>query len=339
MEENIEENQKNGLEFDKKNMRGVLLNFPEMVRESLNFGKDVEIEGEIDQIFVLGMGGSGLGGDLLKTYLNDLKIPIHIIKDYNIPKYANKDSLFFAVSYSGNTEELISTYREAIKINLKRVISISAGGKLMELAAINRNNHITIPRGIQPRLSTPYQLIPMLNVLANHGIISDQEKIIKELAKVLEKPGFEEKAKEIAIKLKERVPIIYSSQRIFSVAEIWKIALNENAKTPAFYNLFPEFNHNEINGYINMTFKPHVIMIKDEEDHPRVIKRVKVIKKLLEERKIEVTAIALNGNNFLSRIFSSIYLGLWVSFYLAIEYETDPTEVEIIEDLKLDLKK
>lgn len=333
------EDKKSSSEFDKKNMRGVLLSFPQMFREALDLGKEIKIEGEVNKIFILGMGGSGLGGDLLRTYQPHLKIPIYSVKDYDLPKLADKDSLFLAVSYSGNTEETISGYRQAIRINSKKVISLSAGGKLMELAAMNRNQHITLPSGIQPRLSLPYQLVPMLNILYNLGLIEKQEAYVRETAKVLEKEGFETKAKEMAQKLKGKVPIIYCSERIFSLAEIWKIALNENAKTPAFYNVFPEFNHNEINGYLNMTLKPQVIMIQDEQDHPRIIKRIKVIKKLLEERKIEVSALALKGNNFLSRIFSGIYLGLWTSYYLALEYQTDPTEVEIVEDLKEELKK
>ena len=324
---------------EKENMREVLVGFPDMIEKSMELGKDIKIEGEIKNIFVLGMGGSGFSGDLLKTYLHDLEIPIFVNKGYEVPKYATRDSLIFAVSYSGNTEETVSAYRMMIRRGAKNIVAITSGGKLEELSNMNSNPIVTVPAGIQPRLSTPYLLTPMLNIMANSGLIEDRSEDLREVIKSINVESIEKRAQELALKMKGKIPVIYSSDRLFSVAEKWKTDINENAKTMCFYNVFPEFNHNETNAYINMTAKAHVVMIKDVDDHDRVKKRFSIIKKLIMSKGVDVTEIAITGSKFLSRLLSSIYLGSWVGFYLALEYKTDPTPVPIIEDLKMELKK
>jgi len=325
--------------YDKHNMKKVLLSFPKMIREAKSLGQEIKVEGEIKNIFILGMGGSGRVGDILQNHLYDSKVPIFVVKDYEIPSYCDRNSLIFAVSYSGNTEELISAYKQAWNKGCRKIVSISSGGKLMELANLNQNFHIKVPSGIQPRLSTPYLFIPILNVLVNSGIIKNQEEIIEWTARSLEKPEFRIQAQELVNRIKGKVPIIYSSQKTYCVAEKWKTDIQENSKTICFHNVLPELCHNEINGYINLTTKPHVVIIKDKDDHLRVVKRMEIIKKLFERRGVEVTTIPINDDDRLSRLFSSQYLGLWVSFYLALEYKTDPTPVEIVEDLKVELDR
>ena len=253
--------------IDTGNMIEVLRKFPDMIKESLSLGDDITLSKQfIENIVVIGMGGSGYNGDLLKVYLHDLPIQIHVVKDYILPKFTNRNSLVFAMSYSGNTEESISAYRTAIRRGCK-VISVSAGGKLQELAKMNNNQHIIVPGGIQPRLSTPYQFMALLNVLSLAGIIDDQEKIIKKCAKDLENSRIEieANAKDLAANIKGKTPIIYASQKIFCIAEKWKTDINENAKTHAFYNMFSEFNHNEICAYENPVGKFHIIIVSDEK--------------------------------------------------------------------------
>ncbi|MEK6916524.1 MAG: bifunctional phosphoglucose/phosphomannose isomerase [Nanoarchaeota archaeon] len=326
--------------IDKDNMIKVLRNFPDMFTQSLELGDDVTFPKDfVDNIIVIGMGGSGYSGDLLKVYLNELPIQIHVVKSYNLPKFVGRKSLVFAISYSGNTEETISAYRTAIKRGC-RVVSISSAGKLKELSELNKNPHITIPGGIQPRLSTPYLFISMLNVLSYSGIIDDQESIIKSCIKELEssKESIEENGKELASKYKDKAPIIYSSQEMFCIAEKWKTDINENAKTHAFYNMFSEFNHNEICAYqYNQDiFKPLILSFEDY--HPRNKKRIEIFKKLLRGYKVPVVEIKFVGNSLLTRLFSSIWMSLFFAYYLAIGYDRDPTPVEIIEKLKVDLK-
>ncbi|MBT4857774.1 bifunctional phosphoglucose/phosphomannose isomerase [archaeon] len=326
--------------IDSQDMISILKQFPDMVKQASNMGDDITVpKNLIDNIIVIGMGGSGYNGDLLKCYLKDLKIPIHVIKDYNLPKYANKKSLIFTVSYSGNTEETIEAYRSAIRKGIN-IVSLSSGGKLEELAKMNKNPHISVPKGIQPRLSTAYQFISMLNVLQHSGIISNQEKEIKTVIKNLKASNLkiETTGKELAKKIKNKIPIIYSSAEMFCVAEKWKTDINENAKAHAFYNTFSEFNNNELCAYEHTPDNFYIIIITDEKDHPRIKKRINIFKKLARSFDISITEISITGDHFLTRLLSSIWMGFFVAYYLAIEYERDPTPVLFIENLKKDLK-
>jgi glucose/mannose-6-phosphate isomerase len=324
--------------MDSGNMIEVLKKFPEMLKEALSLGDDISFQKEfIENIAVLGMGGSGYTGDLLKTYLES-DIPIFVFKDYKMPKFIGKNSLVFAASYSGNTEETISAYRLAINRGCK-IVSISAGGKLEELARLNKNPHILLPKGIQPRLTTPYQFVAILNVLVSTGLIEEQESIINACAKDLKNniDKIEGNAKELASKVKGKVPIIYASEKMSCIAEKWKTDVNENAKTHAFYNMFSEFNHNEICAYENPVGNFHVIIISDEKDHDRIKKRIDIFKKLLKEYKTPVTEVSISGK-LMTRLMSNILMGLFFAYNLALEYDIDPTPVKIIEKLKKDLK-
>ncbi|AJF61854.1 TPA: bifunctional phosphoglucose/phosphomannose isomerase [Candidatus Woesearchaeota archaeon] len=325
---------------DKENMIDVLRKFPAMLESAAKLGEDMNFQKEfVESIVVIGMGGSGYTGDLLKAYLNDVAIPVHVVKNYNLPKFIGRKSLIFAISYSGNTEETISAYRTAIRRGCN-IISISSGGKLKELAELNKNPHISIPGGIQPRLSTPYLFISVLNVLSYSGIIEDQGELVKKCVAELESSAgsIEKTGKELAGKYRNKIPIIYSAQEFFCIAEKWKTDINENAKTHAFYNVLPEFNHNEICAYQynQEIFKPLILSYDDY--HPKIKKRIGIFRKLLKEYKVPVAEVNFVGNTLLARLFSSIWMGLFFAYYLAMEYDRDPTPVEIIEKLKKDLK-
>ena len=327
-------------EIDAEDMHNVLSQIPQMLEEAQNILPKIKLSGTIKDIFILGMGGSGFAGDLLKCYLQEqISLPIYVVKDYQLPSYADKNSLFFALSYSGNTEETISAYREATKHFTKNIIAISSGGRLKSLAEINGYHYIPIPSGLPPRLSTPYLFVPLLKVLQENGLIKRQDNFLAETVKALKNSFLEKKGQELAQKLHQKLPLIYSSSKIGCVAEKWKTDINENAKTLCFYNLFPEFNHNELNGYDNFNTPLSVVLISDVDDHPRNQKRLRIIKKLLQERKIEVTEVALTGENYLSRLFTALSLGLWTSYYLALLYQTNPTPVKIIEEFKEELGK
>lgn len=328
------------MKVDSDNMISILRKFPEMVEKSLSLGDDITFPRQlIENIIVVGMGGSGYNGDLLKVYIQNIAIPVHVVKDYKLPKFASKKSLIFAVSYSGNTEETISAYRSAIRRGF-RIVSIASDGKLEELVKMNKNPHIKIPSGIQPRLSTAYQFIGMLNVLSYSGIIEDQEQIIKKTVKDLKNSAkeIEESGKELAAKLKGKTPIIYSSQKMFCVAEKWKTDINENAKTHAFYNMFPEFNHNEICAYENPVGNFHIVIVSDKDDHEKIKKRIKVFKNIIKKYKTPVTEIAITGDSLLTRLISSIWMGLFTAYYLALEYEIDPTPTKLLDQFKKDMK-
>ena len=329
-------------DIDTMSMSSMLDDFPKWCEEALRLAKDIEFDKEYapENIVVLGMGGSGVSGDFLKAYIDELKkaLPVYVIRNYRIPAYVTKNSLIFAVSYSGNTEETISAYREATKLK-GNIIAITSGGKLLKLSKENKNHLVQIPRNIPPRLSTPYLFLPMLAVLQNLNIISKRPIESNEAIEALKKPLFSQFGKELAEKIGKNIPIVYASERFKVIAMKWKTDINENAKIPAFYNVYPEFNHNELNSYVNKVCDFHVIIIRDDEDLGRIRKRMKITKNLFKKHGHSVTEVLIRGDSFLSKLLSTTYIGLWLSYWLAIAHKTDPTPVEMIEDLKKELNK
>ncbi len=320
--------------LDKSNMAGFLDRFQEQIVEGYKLGSKIVPEGSFDNIVICGMGGSALGGRILKSYLGN-KIPIFIVDDYSLPEFVNKKSLVFVNSYSGNTEETLEAYQQALKRNLN-IIVLTNGGKLEELATQNKIPIIKILSCPQPRLSYGYQLLSMLRVLENCDLVKSNKQLVDNLAVSIgiQKEKIKTAAKTLANKIANKIPVIYGSKNLESVAYKWKINFNENAKTSAFYNIFPEHNHNELNGLLKTNGPLHMIFLKCKDDHPRVRKRMDAVKKISADLGIENTTIEAEGNNLLERIISTTYLGDWVSYFLALEYGIDPTPVELVEKFK-----
>tara|TARA_B100002003_G_scaffold146367_1_gene135509 strand:- start:1236 stop:2087 length:852 start_codon:yes stop_codon:yes gene_type:complete len=280
------------------------------------------------------MGGSALPGAILKSYLTkNFKIPIEINKNYQLPENITSKTLVFAISYSGNTEETVDAFRQANRKSCQ-LIAISTGGKLEELAKKLNKDFIKVPSGIQPRSAYGYLFFPILRVLQDSGLIPNQEKYVKELIEKLKKDIYKKSASDISERLLGKIPIIYSSERMYAIAYKWKINFNENSKIHAFCNYFPELNHNELVGYTNPNGNYYVIIIKDEYDEMKIKKRMKLTKDLIHLKKCPVLDLELKGSSDLVKIFSTIYLGDWTSYYLSLRNKTDPTPVDIVEDLK-----
>lgn len=315
--------------LDSQNMLQVIKDFPKQCREALNLPRGISVSGQIDNIVITGMGGSAIGGDLLKIYLHDINIPVHVNRDYKLPGFVNENSLVFVVSYSGNTEETLSSLKDAKARNAK-IIGITSGGKLSEEC----EKVITIPSGLQPRAALGYSFFPMLGVLHNTNIVRVKNDDLNEMMDILKQTDkFNDHGEELSKKLKEKIPIIYASEALGAIAFRWKTQINENAKIAACYNVFSEMNHNEIAGYKGMDRKFTAIIIKDKYDNDRIKKRMDICKGLME-MTVDVEEVETQGESLLARMFSIIYLGDFVSYYLALLNRVDPSPVEIIEELK-----
>ena len=291
---------------------------------------------EFDRIFFLGMGGSSISGAIIKMHLEQMgiTIPIFIVEDYTMPPTLTSSSLVFAISYSGNTEETVSAYRQAIRIT-NTVIAIEDGGKLEEVCNVNRRAYLDVPKNYQPRTAAlSYLLFPILHMLERYGIIPPQSGDVEHLIKSIQKPDFKSIAVNLSEKLKYCVPIVYASDKYYPVAYRFKCEINEHAKVHAFSNKYSEFNHNEICGYNNLQATYHIVTFRFDDDHRRVLKRMDIVKDLTKKAGVSTTEIKLSGDHFLTRVFSAILIGDYTAFYLALRYNTDPSPVTIIEDLK-----
>ena len=363
-------------ELDQANMIELLEEFPLKMRDALRLGEKFTIPTDFlpaptpvldsatptaftstpsqsfKNIVVLGMGGSAIGGDLLSDYLADeLSIPIVVIRGYDIPEFVDENSLVFAVSYSGNTEETLSALKRCLEAKA-RVIALTSGGKFAALARENNFPVIKAPAGIQPRAAISYLFFPILKVLERMGIAKERHEETEETLNILQelskeygaKSPFEDNlAKKVALSLYQHLPLIYGSEGLLeAVAMRWKTQINENSKWPCFWNVFSELDHNEIVGYeiensINRQVK--VVYLQDKEGILRVEQRRGITRKIIEDKVAEFIVCPTRGKGKMARMFSLIFLGDLASYYLAILNQVDPSPVACIEDLKKELAK
>ena len=284
---------------------------------------------------VLGMGGSHLAADLLLDYSPELNIKVH--SDYGLPAQASKGDLIIASSYSGNTEEVIDGLEKALVQNLNCAV-IATGGKLIKIAQENNLPYIQMPNdGIQPRSALGYSILALLKLMGQVEILVELKNLTK-----LNPAKFERSGKKLAKKLKGKVPIIYSSTHNRAVAYNWKIKFNETGKIPAFYNILPELNHNEMTGLDvkdssrDLSANFYFIFLLDKEDDKRILKRFKILQKLYKKRGLPVRVIKMSGDGF-TKIFSSLLLADWTALYIAKQYGLEAEQVPMVEEFKLQI--
>lgn len=315
--------------IDSQNMIGIIKDFAKHCRGALELPRGISVTEPITSIVVLGMGGSAMGGDILRSLMYRSPIPVHVVRDYTAPGFVNEETLVFVISYSGNTEETLSAFRE-LKDKTKLIIGITSGGTLAEEC----ERIITVPGGLQPRAALGYLFFPMLGVLHNAGIVRIKNDELNDMIECIKKVDeLEDEAKKLAQKIKDKIPIIYASEQFKAVAYRWKTQINENGKMPVFTHTFSEMNHNEIVGYQSMDRKFAAIVIRDPHDHEQIKKRMDICKDIMEER-VDVHEVYTEGKSLLARIFSTILLGDLVSYHCALWNRVDPTPVDVIEDLK-----
>lgn len=340
-------------EVDKSGMRRRLSDFPRQCEEAERLARNLEFpfsSEDVENVVISGMGGSAIGGDTLNSYLREkLKIPAIVNRNYSLPAFVNEKTLTIVISYSGNTEETLASLNEAHEKGSKLIV-ITSGGTIEEFCSLNSIPIIKIKGGLQPRESLGYIFIPLLILMEKTGFIESQHREISEtveLLKILSK-GYspespENDAKRLAVDIHGKIPLLYGIYGLTdSITLRWKCQFNENSKIPAFYNLFPELNHNEIEGWnthhdLGRNF--FIILLRSTDENENLAKQIEITKSILDERCGGIREVWGRGNGKLSQIFSLIYLGDFVSFYLAILNGIDPTPVKNIEKLKNQLIK
>jgi glucose/mannose-6-phosphate isomerase len=338
--------------FDPDNMYNRIFDFPEQMEEALKIASGWNVTPDdfpdVKNIVVIGMGGSAIGGDLVRSFLQSkLLVPFQICRDYKLPEYVDDETLVVASSYSGNTEETLSALDDALQ-RKAMITALSTGGLMQDVAGLNDIPLLLLPAGLQPRAALGYSFVPLLIFLEKIGLIKDVQKnvevAVKRLKEIREKyiedtPAISNPAKRMAERMHKKIALIYGGPDWTGVVALrWKGQICENGKNMAFCNQFPEACHNELVGW-SLPIKEHkehlmVVMLRDMDDHVKVRKRMNIVKDVIERQEIEVVDVHSMGDNSLERMFSLIQLGDFTSYYLAILNEVDPTPVALIESLK-----
>ncbi len=334
--------------IDKSDMLSFCVEAPKHCRKAAKLAEAVRINYSKPQtIIVVGMGGSAIGGELLKDWTRDkIDVPIEICREYSLPAYANKKNLVFVISYSGETEEALSMFLDATKRNCM-TFCISSGGKLLRFAEKLSLPYLRVPSGFPPRATLPYLFLPMPIILEKLRLISNVSSEISEAIKVLEQVKDENSPKTpldgnsskiLASKIDGTVPVVYGFGIYRAVAQRYKQQLNENSKIPAKWESFPELNHNEIVGWEGakeLSNHFSTIFIREMDEPEEIRQRIEATKELISrEATKKIFEVWSSGRSRLAKMLYTIYIGDFTSVYLAILRGVDPTPVKTISLLK-----
>ena len=337
-------------QHDSEDMLHLLSTFSEQCRRGWEIGESLDLAGcdarIPNNIVIAGMGGSGIGGDLVKAVVGaGLPCPIIVHRGYTLPAFVSSQTLFVAVSYSGNTEETLLSLEAAFAQGAK-ILAVTSGGKLKGFAAANGLPCLMIPAGQPPRASLGYLLMPILSVFAQFGFTpdlnlqSDLEEAVTLLASLatnFHPNNPENQPKQLAHALHGKLPVIYASQELEAIAMRWKGQMNENGKSLAYYSVYPEMNHNEIEGWKHppaLTQACHVLQLRDPAAPSQTQRRMDITAELIQSYTGGITQVHSEGTSLLARLLSLVAIGDWASYYLAILYQQNPTPVRRIEELK-----
>ncbi len=331
-------------EIDGQGLLDTLEDFPEQIEGVVEELKLNLLPFKPDEIVVAGMGGSGIIGDILKCFLaNRISIPIYVVKDYELPHFVSKKTLLFVVSYSGNTEETLNAAEMGISKGAK-VVAISSNGKLEQMCGRKGVVFIKAPSGYHPRAAIAFMLVPVLEFLSEILVYDPDVAIIdtlSELRNLRDKikksiPTAENEAKRIAQRIHGKIPVIYGHSIYNAVANRWHTQFNENAGILAWYGAIPEMNHNEIVGWAgdsrSSEFIP--ILLREAKENERITKRIEITKELAFSKCKDIIEVSAEGETQLARIMYLVYLGDYVSLYLAALNGKDPGPVKVIDRLK-----
>jgi glucose/mannose-6-phosphate isomerase len=328
-------------------MEEVIKGLPDQIAHAYQLAESAGIKartGEYSAVYIAGMGGSAIAGDILEDYVSShIKVPLQVIRGYDLKGHPEGKILFVFLSYSGNTEETLSLLDQAEGLNAD-IFMITTGGKLKARAVTRGYPVLVIPDGYPPRGALGYSFISLLYMLSSFYPEVDVERDVSRTVDLLRglvpsyySAGNNSPPYVLAEKIQGKLPVIYTSAGLESVALRWKGQFSENAKVLACMGVIPEMNHNEICGWQNnpeVLRSIHVIFLRDEGEHPRICVRMGVTRELIEPFASGVTEVKSVGKSLLERIFSLIYMGDFVSFFLSNFLDTDPMPVEKINILK-----
>jgi glucose/mannose-6-phosphate isomerase len=337
---------------DRSNMIDFCIETPKHYERASKLVKAISIDyAKPETIIVAGMGGSAIGGELTKDWARDeLVTPIEVCREYSLPQYADKNTLVIVVSYSGETEETLSVFLEAIKRRCM-TFCISSGGLLGEFAEKLSIPYMLVPSGMAPRASLPYLFVPLPLLLEKVGLVSKVNSEISDAIKNLkiisdanspEKSLSKSLAKRLASSLSDTIPVIYGFGIYCSVAHRLKTQFNENSKIPSKWDCFSELDHNEVVGWeaaneLGKHFS--TVFIRDDNESEAIRARIGITEELMRKKSLKIYEINSIGKSKIAKMSSVMCIGDFASVYLAIMRGIDPTPVKSIGSLKKKLKE
>ena len=335
-------------QFDPSEMLRHIHEMPKMCQEAwynaLRFNLSSEYH-QVDKVVILGMGASAIAGDFASQLsIFEGGIPIQTCHEYTLP-HLDAHTLVVASSYSGNTEETLTTFTESLNKVCPK-LAITTGGKLGQLAEENDVPVLSIKYQTPPRAAFGCSFSSLLGILCNLGLLSDKSQDMEEAIQILDElatsinetaPLKSNPAKQLAFSLWGKIAVVYGAGILSAVARRWKTQINENSKTWSFYELLPELNHNSVVGYqfpSELAERIFVVLLCSESIHPRVLARYDLTADILTRAHIGHQLVDARGKTLLSHMLSLTLFGDYVSYYLAMLYEVDPSPNKTIDYLK-----
>lgn len=327
-------------------MNELIEKFPAQLNEAIEIGKKAQIQPhstDIQKVYVAGLGGSGIGANFVSEFIREeSKVPYLIGKGYSVPAFVDKNTLAICSSYSGNTEETLHAYDKISKTGAKLVV-VSSGGKLIELAKKDGVDFIQIPTGWpSPRACLGYSLVQQLFILNKLELIGESAiNKVKSSADLIKFDSDEIKAtaKGVAEKIYDKIPIIYTTDRMEAVAVRLRQQINENAKMLCWHHVIPEMNHNELVGWTSRDERLAVLYLRNKDDLKRNQVRMDINKEIIGKYTKTIIEIYSKGNSLVEKAIYFVHLGDWISWYLSELREVDAMEIKVIDYLKSELAK
>jgi glucose/mannose-6-phosphate isomerase len=325
----------------------MIARFPAQLREALALAQTVEIskpKAPIRTIFISGLGGSGIGGTFVAEFIKThCKVPVVVSKGYDAPAWINRNTLVLCSSYSGNTEETLSTLAQ-IQGTGAKIVCIASGGKLIEIAQKEGYDHVRVPSGwSSPRACLGYSIVAQMSVLQALKLIPKAllGKQMPAALNLLEKESepIKKSAHKIAAFVHGKTPVIYTADHAEAVAVRWRQQINENAKMLCWHHVLPEMNHNELVGWRDQRPDVAVVWLRHRDEHARTAVRTDICKEIVEHYTKTSIEVWSKGRTAIERAMYFVHLGDWVSAYLADLRQVDPVEIKVIDFLKAELGK
>lgn len=335
--------------LDPEGMLATIEGLPQQCRQAWQAAQALELPPryrQIERILILGMGGSAIAGDILRVLLErESAVPVFNHRQYDLPPWVDGRTLVIASSFSGETEETLAAFRQALASPAPK-LAITTGGALLTTARANGVPAFTFQFQGEPRAALGWSLMPLLAVAERLGLMPGVEQDVEEALRVMEGlklrigaavPLAENPAKGLAQRLEGRLPVIYGAGVLREVAHRWKTQLNESAKVWCFYEELPEANHNALVSYAlprEVAQRTLVIFLRAPSIHRRVLLRYEFTQRALSEAGVEFTEVAGEGESALAQVLSATLFGDYLSYYLAMVNGVSPAPTTAIDELK-----